>query len=138
MHICPSPGPGCGFYVEVDIVRDHQVELAVAVIVDEGAARAPLAPASGNPGLGRHFFECSVAFIVIQAILAVVGHIQVVESIVIVVTDAGALSPSTRRQPGGPGHIRECAIVIVMVEMAGGRRFLVRAVLGSRALPFTR
>jgi hypothetical protein len=35
-------GFGSGGEIEVDVVGDDQVELAVAVIVDEGAASAPL------------------------------------------------------------------------------------------------
>ena len=75
MHICPSPGPGRGFHIEVNIICDHQVELAIAVIIDEGAACTPLTAAPGNAGRGCHFFERAIAFIVIEPILAVVGHI---------------------------------------------------------------
>ena len=46
-------GRGRGRQIEVDIVRYDEIEPAVAVVVDEGAARAPGLARSGDAGLSQ-------------------------------------------------------------------------------------
>ncbi len=41
MHIMPSSGLGRCLHIEEYVVRDHEVEFSVAVIIDESATRSP-------------------------------------------------------------------------------------------------
>ena len=74
--------------------RDEQVELAVAIVVDEGAARAPLLAAARGAALLGDFAERAVALIVEEPVLAVAGDVEIVEAVVVVVADARALAPA--------------------------------------------
>jgi len=58
-----------GFQVELDVVGHKEIQFAIAVIVDESAARAPLSSVSGNTGLLRDFFEAAVVLVMVEAIL---------------------------------------------------------------------
>ena len=62
-----------------------------------------------------------VALVVVEAVVAVSGDVEVVVAVVVVVADAGALSPAGVGEAGFGGDIGECAIVVVMKEVAGGR-----------------
>ena len=71
--------------------------------------------------------------IVVEAVLAVVGDVEVVPSVVVVVADADALAPSGRGKAGFGGDVGESAVVIVAVKvvggsLSGGKAFELRAV----------
>jgi hypothetical protein len=106
--------------VEVHIVGDGEVELAVAVVIDEGTAGAPLFSCSGDACLLGYFFEGAIALVVKEAIFTVAGDIEIVESVVVVVPDAGALSPSRGDEAGLRGDVGEGTVVIVVEEVVGG------------------
>ena len=84
------PHAACGFSgrrnlgeIEVDVVGDGDVELAVAVVVDEGAASSPLLAGAGDSGCLRHFLKRPVAFVVVEAVEAVSSDVEVVVSVVV-------------------------------------------------------
>src|SRR5271167_4017890 len=54
-------GSGCGGEIEVDIVGDHYIEVAIAIVVDEGAAVAPGLAGTRDPCFFAYVGECSVA-----------------------------------------------------------------------------
>ena len=114
-------GSGRVCQVEVDIVRNHQVQLAIAIIVNKRAAGAPLLSGSGHSGYFREFPKSSVSLVVVEPILAIAGHIEIVISIIVIVADADALPPCCTQQAGVCRYIGKRAIVIVVKEMA--RRF---------------
>ena len=89
-----SAGLGSCREIEVDVVGDDEIEFAVAVVVDEGAAGAPLFAGACDSGLLGYFFEGAVALVVEEAVLAVAGDVEVVEAVVVVVADAGSLTPA--------------------------------------------
>ena len=64
----------------------------------------------------------AVAPVVIQTVLAPVGDEQIVVAVVVVVAGAGALAPAARAEPGRRGHVRECAVALVAVEMVASAR----------------
>ena len=68
-------GNRSGCQIEFHISRDHQIQLAVAIIIDEGATGAPIGTVAGNARLFGNFFECSVALVMVETILAVVGDV---------------------------------------------------------------
>jgi len=63
--------------IEIDVVGDHQVEAAVAIIVDKGATGSPSLAGACHAGFLAHIGECSVAVVVIQHILTVIGDIEI-------------------------------------------------------------
>ena len=58
----------------------------------------------------------------IEPVLAVVGDVEIFPSVVVVVADADALAPAVRGQPGLGGHVGKSSVVIVAIQMIGGRR----------------
>ncbi len=89
-----SAGLGSCCQIEVDVVGDDEIEFAVAVVVDESAAGAPLLTGAGDSGLFGYLFEGAVALVVEEAVLAVAGDVEIVEAVVVVVADAGSLAPA--------------------------------------------
>ena len=70
-HAFPDAGRafargGGGGEIEVHVVGDHQVEMAVAIVIDEGAAGAPGFSGAGDAGLLADIGEGAVAVVVIQ------------------------------------------------------------------------
>src|ERR1700677_175683 len=111
---------GGSLYIEADIVCDHQVELAVAIIIDKGATGSPLSATSGNPGSPAHFFERAIVLIVVEPVGPVIRDVQIIESIIVVITHASSLAPSARGESGSECHVAKRAIAIVVVEMTRG------------------
>ena len=54
--------------IEVHVVGDDKIELAVAVVVDKSATGAPLLSTAGYASRGRDFAEGAIALIVVEAI----------------------------------------------------------------------
>ncbi len=75
--------------VEVNVVGNGEIQLAVAVVVDEGTAGAPLLACSSDASLLGYLLECSIALVVEEAVFAVAGDVDVVESVVVIVSNAG-------------------------------------------------
>ena len=63
----------------------------------------------------------------IEDILAVVGDVQILKTIIVIITDADALAPAGVSEAGFLGDIGKRAFVIVAVEMIGGSIFYGRA-----------
>src|SRR6476620_1456502 len=91
--------------------------MAVAVVVDEGAAGAPGFAGAGDAGFLADVGEGTVAVVPIQHIFSVVGDVEIGVTVVVVIADANALSPSGVGEAGFLGDVGEGAIVIVAVEM---------------------
>src|SRR5215471_17137327 len=91
--------------------------MAVAVVVNEGAASAPFAGPC-DTGFVGDLNEHSV-LVVVQAVLSVVGDIEVFPAVVVVVADANALSPARSGEAGLVGNVGECAVVVIAVEVIG-------------------
>ena len=77
-------------------------------------------PVPATPECLRHFGEHST-LVVIEAILAVVGDVEIFPSVVVVVADANALAPAGRGQSGFGGDVGKRSVVIVAIQMIGGR-----------------
>ena len=111
-----------GCQVEADVVGDSQVELAIAIVIDKSAARSPQLARAGDSRVLRHLHEGAIALIVIKPVLAVGGDEEVFVTVIVIIANAYALAPGRVREAGMRGDVRESAIVIVMKEVAGGRR----------------
>ena len=119
MQVGRSPGAGAVDEIEIHVVRHHQIEMAIAIVVDKRAARAPCLARSRDAGLLGDFGEDAV-LVVVEAVLAVVGDVKIFPSVVVVVANANALSPAGRGQAGFGGHVGEGSVMIVAVQMIAG------------------
>jgi hypothetical protein len=59
--------------VEIDVVGDEDIEQAVAVVVDEGAAGAPAIAGDGKAGARGDVLEFAVAEVAVEGVMAVVS-----------------------------------------------------------------
>ena len=117
--------------VELQVVRDEQVQVAVAVEIQEGAARAPARPGLGQPALGGLVAEGSVPLVAVQAVLAPVRDGDIVVPVVVHVAHAGALRPAGVPDAGPLGDVLEPQAPAVAVEVVPGLGSLVREAVRS-------
>jgi hypothetical protein len=103
--------------IEMHIVGDGDIQFAVAVVIDEGAAGAPFFAGSSDACLLGHLFEGAIALVVKEAIFTVAGHVDVVEPIVVIVANAHALAPPSGDKTCLRGDIGEGPVVVVVEQM---------------------
>ena len=148
-HTLPDAvGPAADFRrrreIEPEIVRHEQIDTAVAVVVDERAARSPSGSTGRQARAGGDVSEAAVSEVVIEHVLPVVGREQIEAAVVVVVADADARCPADRAETGARRDIGERAIVVVAVEMRRGspagrmRLVLARQLLQPRAVQHQR
>jgi|SRR5580658_85799 hypothetical protein len=94
--------------------------MAVAVVIDESAAVAPGFSGACDARLFAYVGECSVAVVVIEDVFSVVGDVEIFPAVVVVIPDANALAPAGVSETGFLRNVGEGAVVIVVVQMAGG------------------
>src|ERR1043166_1528524 len=130
-----------GLRIEVDVVGDKEIELAVLVVIEEGTAGVPAfqplrreACGLRDAGLLRDVRELAVAVVAIQDAIAPVRHKEVVITVVIVVADATTLTPAGARKTRGEGYVSECPVPIVLVKAAGWFVAFARLRLEARAV----
>src|SRR5205823_6152663 len=126
-------GYGGGLQIEIDVIRDEKIDVAVAVVVDESAACVPALAASGHAGFLANVSEGAVPVVVVENIFSEVGDEEIVEPVVVVVADAHALPPAGMYQTGFGGDVGEGAVTIVLEKMrkgflSGGKAFETPAV----------
>jgi hypothetical protein len=99
--------------------------VAVAVVVDEGAAGVPANLRAGldQAGLLGDVGEGAVAVVAIERVLAVVGDEEIVVAVVVVVADAAGLAPA--------GLVLQARAPIVTSVKVPSRLFLKRWQRGS-------
>lgn len=117
----------CGGEIEVDVIGDHQVEMAITVVIDKGAAISPGFARAGDTCFLADGGKSSVAIVAIKDVFSVVGDVEIFPAIIVIIADADSLPPTGVGQAGFARDLGESAVVIVMVEMtgrevAGGRR----------------
>ena len=103
--------------MKIDVVRDHQIEEAVSVVVAKRRARGPAA--IGNAGFGGDISESAVAIVVIKDIAAETSEIQIRPAVVVIVAHGSAHGKTARVQAGLFGDIGECAVAIIVIKGAG-------------------
>src|SRR6266478_348515 len=105
----------CAANVEIEVIRYEQIELAVAVVVDPSAARAPTGAICSHAGFFGDIRESAVPIVVIENVFAPVGDEQIVKAVVIVIADANSARPAGSKQPRLRGDVGECAVTVVLV-----------------------
>ena len=112
--------------IEVEVAGDDEVELAVEVVVQPGAARVPARLRGAQARAVRGLHEAAVAFVAIQHAPAEVGDEEIGVAVVVVVGRADALAPSRARHAGLLRDVLELQPPEVAIEVAG--RFRARPV----------
>ena len=115
-----GPGIRRGLGVERDVIRNEKVEAPVAVIIKESAARSPPARAARYARFRRNVGERPVAIVVVQDVVPPVGHEEVFKPVVIVISDANALTPTVADQAGFIRHVGEGPVAVIVEEMVRG------------------
>ena len=72
--------------------------------------------------------------VVVEAVLAVVAHIDVGPAVVVVVGDRAAIAPAVVGHAGLGAHIGKCAIVVVVEQRGVGRLFFAVERVEGRAV----
>src|SRR5712692_4716258 len=114
--------------------------MPVAVVVDEGTAGVPAFARAGDAGFFADVSKRTVAVVVVEDILAKVGHEEIVKAIVVVIADANSLAPAGMKEARFGGDIRESSIAIVFEKVIGGflacwKTFQARAVHEENVQP---
>src|SRR5213078_1145816 len=99
-------------------IRDEEIEVAVAVVIDKRAAGVPALAVSGDAGFFADVGEGAVAVVVLEDIFPEVGDEESVE--IVVVGDADALSPTGMNETGLGGDVGESAVAVIFEKMRCG------------------
>ena len=118
--------------IKVHVVRDHQIEMAVAIIINPRASRTPGLPRARHTRFFRDLGEHAV-LVVVQAVLPVVSDVKIFPPVVVVIADANPLPPARRAQTSLDRDIGKRPVMIVAIEMVG-RSFPLGKTLESRAV----
>src|SRR5580700_3027843 len=92
--------------------------MAVAVIVDEGAAIAPGFAGTCDASFFGDVGESAIAVIVIEDVFSVVSDVEIFPAVVVVVADANALAPSGVGQASFLRDVGKSSVMIIMIEVA--------------------
>ena len=104
--------------LEVHVIGHHQVEIAIMVVISKSRAGGPAAVAHSR--LFADVGESAVAVVSVKRVLAEVGAKNVLEAVVVVVTDADSTGPSEGPQSCLLRDIRKCPITIIPIQSIRG------------------
>ena len=105
--------------VVVDVVDDVQVEMAVAVVVAEDRAGAPVIPDDARAPRDVH--ERPVAVVTVEPVRSIIRHVNVRVAVVVDVPDRYALTPSRISETAAGGLVGEPTVGLPAVEPVGRR-----------------
>ena len=95
----------------VHVPRNKQVELAIVVVIEKSCTCAPSSRA--NTSFGGDIGKGPISIVVIKGVATIAGYVNVLESVVVIVTDCNPHAVVILRHSGqaGPlGHVGEGAI----------------------------
>src|SRR6266403_2605552 len=101
------------------VVGDDEIKLAIAIIIDPGRTGGKLIR-SPKPGNRCDILKGAVAVVAEEVTLAKRGDENVVEAVVIVITDGHAQTIHRNAEARFAGHVGERAVVIVVIKLRGG------------------
>ena len=116
---------------------DEDVEPAVVVVVEEGGARLERVARHRDARPGGDVGEAPVAVVVVEHVVAVVGHQDVHVAVVVVVPDRDALRVALdprAAQPRLEGHVDEAPLADVAEEAVEGGRVRAHVLGRGRAV----
>ena len=98
----------------LDVARDVEVQIAVAVGIEERAPRAPAA--GGHAGAGSHLLERAVATVAEQRVRSPVGDVEIEAAVAVEIAGARAAAPRREIHARLPGHVLELPSPEVAIE----------------------
>ena len=110
--------------IDLHVAADEEVEVAVAVVVREAAARRPAA--AGDPGLRRDVGEGAVVVVAVEVIPAHAGHVDVFPAVAVHVGRAHADAPARVADPRLVRDVLELPAAEVAIQRAARRLRIVR------------
>ena len=100
----------------INVIRDHEIEPAVVVVVEPCRARCP-ATSVGDPCALRHIRESAVAVIAIKNAASVAAQEQIGESVVVIIADRKTHAEQAFRTDAcSCGDIRKRAAAVIAIE----------------------
>src|SRR5262249_12610358 len=105
--------------VKVHIVRHHQIEIAVAIVISKGSPRGPAAVS--DAGLRCHVGESAVAVVSKKLVATETGDVKVRPSVIVVVADRTAHGKARSCQASLVGYVGGRPNVVVLDGDATGR-----------------
>ena len=118
--------------VEMDVSRNKQIQAPIAVIVAPRSAGRPIPQL--HAGFFRDIGKRPVVVVVVQAVLAPVGHVNIRPAVIVIVCNGHADAPAVVGYAGLRCHIRKGAVVIVMEQRRMGWRLLAIQRIEGRAI----
>src|SRR5256885_2338793 len=103
--------------VEIDVVGDEEIEFAVAIVVDKCTAGVPALAVTAHARFISYIRERAITIVVIKNVLAEIADEEIFEAVVVVVTNANALSPAGVGYAGLHGNVCECSVTIILEKM---------------------
>src|SRR2546430_8106745 len=100
------------FQIKLQVTWNKQIEQPIVVIITPGRSGRPSPQC--YPGLLGDVGESAVVVVVIQAVLAVVGDVDVRPIIVIIVRHGHTKSPTLVRNAGLFGDLAKSAVMVVV------------------------
>ena len=101
--------------IELDVIADKKIEMSVAIVVEEGAARAPADLFVVDSSFPCDVGKSAVAVVVEEDVVSPEAAEQVVPAIVVVVADADSSLPASASQAGFFGDVGESSVAIILV-----------------------
>ena len=103
--------------IEIYVVDDVKVEMAVVVVIAERRAGSPAAFVADTGFLGD-VCESSVAIVAVEHATVEIGHVNIFPAIVVIIAHGHPESPTTRVEPDLSSYVFESSVVVVAVELA--------------------
>src|ERR1035441_5994660 len=100
--------------VQVNVSVHKEIQSPIAVVVAKGCACGPRADCDAC--FFRDIGKGSVVVVMVEAVLTVIGYIEVGPAVVVVIAYGAPVSPTVVGNSGRACHLGECAIVIIMKE----------------------
>ncbi len=129
-----------GLDVEVDVIGDEEIKVAVTVVVEKRTAGVPALPALDEAGLCGDIREGAIAVVLVKNRLAIVAHEEIIEAIVVIIAHTTSLAPAGARHAALRRDVGEGAVAIVLEETTDGllalwKAFQTRAVHEEQIKP---
>src|SRR3954468_5000031 len=115
------------------ITCDEQIQVSVAIVVEERAPGTPGLSVSGDSAPTGNVSESAVAFVPIQGIFPPIRDVHVFKSVVIYIPGANSATPTGTRRSGVSSYIRKIASPLISITPAR-RCFAVGETLEARSI----
>ncbi len=104
--------------VEIHIVGNEQIQLAVVIVINEGRASRPTGIV--HPSGLRYIRKCAVAVILEEAVWPKASYIQIIKPVIIIIAGGDSHSPTDVPDVGLVRYISKRAVTVVVIESAFG------------------